>query len=61
MAGKQMKELVIEGREMMRRLVPFLNLDPEKMYTSITLKADLKGLAVIETTTFASEEKRVSK
>jgi len=52
-----MKELVIEGREMMRRLVPFLNLDPEKMYTSITVKADLKGLAVIETTTFASEKK----
>ena len=59
MAGKQMKELVIEGREMMRRLVPFLNLDPEKMYTSITVKTDLKGLAVIETTTFASEKKEV--
>jgi len=54
-----MKESVIEGREMMRRLVPFLNLDPEKMYTSITVKTDLKGLAVIETTTFASEKKEV--
>ena len=42
---------------MMIKLIPFLNLDPDKKYTSIKVTAELRGNAIIEATTLASEKR----
>ena len=38
-------------------MIPNHNLDPDKKYTSITVTADMKSIAVIEATTLASEKR----
>ena len=52
-----MKEEPILGIDMVNKLIPFLNLDPDKLYTSITIEADIEGFAMIEATTYVSEKK----
>ncbi len=51
-------EIAISGRDMMKKLIPFLNLDPNKRYTSITLIADLEDMARLEVTTYATEPRK---
>jgi len=51
-------EIAISGRDMMKKLIPFLNLDPDKKYTSITVIADLEDMARLEVTTLASEPRK---
>ena len=48
-------EIGITGKDMMNKLIPILNLDPQKCYTSIIVEADLDDMARITTETIASE------
>jgi len=49
-------ETGITGKDMINRLIPVLNLDPNKLYRSIEVRADLDDMAIIEVVTIASED-----
>ena len=49
-----MKQVAIVGRDVILKLIPILNLDPDKLYESISLKASVNDFVHIEVKTIAS-------